>query len=62
MTSPQNESGDPQAESVPAEGASACPLPAPRVPGPPPPGGHPLRWVPADPDTLARVCAALQRL
>ena len=62
MTITPDESGEPQAESVPAASVPACPLPAPRVPGPPPSGGHPLRWVPADPQTLVRVRAALQRL
>lgn len=62
MTITPDESGNPQAESVLAGSAPAWPLPAPRIPAPPPPGGHPLRRVPADPQTLARVRAALQQL
>jgi hypothetical protein len=56
-----SECGDPSAESV-SEGNGPPPLPPPRVPAPPPGGGHPLRWVPADQETLARVHAALRRL
>ena len=62
MTGTRDEQDDPHQESGPAVGMPTWPLPPRRVPAPPPAGGHPLRWIPADPQTLARVRAALRRL
>jgi hypothetical protein len=62
MTDTPDERGNPSAEYVPAGDAPTTPLPPRRVPAPPPVGGHPLRWRPADQETLARVSAALRRL
>ena len=62
MTNARDERGDPNVECVPAGDPSGSPLPPPRVPAPPPAGGCPLRWVPADRETLARVRTALRRL
>lgn len=62
MTNTRDERGDPNVECVPAGDPPGSPLPPPRVPAPPPAGGRPLRWRPADRETLARVRAALRRL
>ena len=62
MTNTRDERGDPNVECVPAGDSPGSPLPPPRVPAPPPAGGRPLRWVPADRETLGRVRAALRRL
>ena len=62
MTDAHDKHSDPQREAIPAGKLPTWPLPPPRVPSPPQDGGHPLRWVLADPETLARVRAALRRL
>lgn len=62
MTDTHDEYSDFHSESVLAGNIPTWLLPPPRVPAPPPVGGHLLRWAPTDPETLARVCAALRRL
>ncbi len=62
MTDTRDDHGDLHRQSVPAGEVLTWPLPPSHVPAPPRDGGHPLRWVQADPETLARVRAALQQL
>lgn len=62
MTDTHDEHGNPNPESAPTAEVPTGSLLPPRLPAPPPIGGHHLRWVPADPETLAKVRAALRRL